>query len=1033
MHLHSLTFEAIGPFPGRHHIDFAELGASGLFLLEGPTGAGKSTVIDAIVFALYGKVASEAASEDRLRSDYAPPETVSFVDLIVETGAGVFRVRRTPAFDRPKKRGSGTTRAQASVLLWRLAGVPEGLTGSDDDAPEGELLSSRLDEAGAELQRIVGLDRKQFVQTVVLPQGEFANFLRANPEDRRGLLQKVFGTEIYDLTQSQLQQMQREAKKALEVAESKVAQAVDHFHSSAGEGASSGVEAGVGDLTAETPMAARVEARIAELEAEVAECDAHEAESNTALVHTREALDVQRALAENIEKRADLRREEAELTDAVAGVTQAREQLAAGARAAVVAPVLTGLRRADDDVATAHEALTLAQGELPEALAGRTAAELREVRDEVAGGAARLAQLLPVGVRVRDRERDLADGRTALESLEALATTLREEIAQRPERRRTHEVLMETSAALAAELPLRQEKVLGAEAVLRAAQAVVAVTADLERAREAGEAAARAATEANDTEHRLRAARIAGIAGELATELEADHPCPVCGSAEHPAPAALTEDHPGAEAVEEASKATVAAAALLSEARAEVDRLTERLEGHRSAAGGVDVEEATTRVDAATHAVAEARDAADTRETARADLTTFDEESTAATERLTGLDRELASEQSRLTALASAIAEDRATIAAEVEAARGLVEAAATAGTEVGAGAEAEVGSAPDGNPVAPLEEALRERVGALDRLLAALAESAAAEAAAVARRAEVSTVLAENGFESAEDALAAALDEAEQARVDRKVRDHEAATSRVASGLAALAELPEDAAADLASARDAMSDAERVAKAAAQRVAVVTQRLAEARRRAHALTEAGEALAATQAQTEPVLRMAGLAAATSSDNAKSMSLGTFVLVRRFEEVVAAANDRLSDMSDGRYELARSDEKEETRGRKVGLALKVNDHWTEQSRDPRTLSGGETFYVSLCLALGMADVVTAEAGGVDLGTLFVDEGFGTLDPDALEKVLQALGALRDAGRTVGVVSHVDALKQSIAERIEVSRIDGGRSTLTVRA
>ncbi|TGJ96050.1 SMC family ATPase, partial [Actinotalea fermentans ATCC 43279 = JCM 9966 = DSM 3133] len=236
MHLHTLTLQAIGPFAGRHVIDFAELATSGIFLLEGPTGAGKSTIIDAVVFALYGKVASEAASEDRLRSAYAAPDVESFVDLVFETGSGVYRVRRTPEFQRAKKRGTGTTTQQAGVKLWRLAGADQAVAapGADADDVPGELLSTRLDEAGLEIQRAVGLDRRQFVQTIVLPQGEFANFLRADPEHRRSLLQKVFGTEIYDRVQTELAALNREAQGSVSAAKGAATGAVENFVGAAG-------------------------------------------------------------------------------------------------------------------------------------------------------------------------------------------------------------------------------------------------------------------------------------------------------------------------------------------------------------------------------------------------------------------------------------------------------------------------------------------------------------------------------------------------------------------------------------------------------------------------------------------------------------------------------------------------------------------------------------------------------------------------------------------------------------------------------
>jgi len=256
----------------------------------------------------------------------------------------------------------------------------------------------------------------------------------------------------------------------------------------------------------------------------------------------------------------------------------------------------------------------------------------------------------------------------------------------------------------------------------------------------------------------------------------------------------------------------------------------------------------------------------------------------------------------------------------------------------------------------------------------------------------------------------------------------------RVASGLAEdrIAALPDDLVVDLASAADAEREARGRAEAASGAARLAKDVAEAAGASAEGVLRHARGVAERVRDAAPIVRLANLAAG-AGDNAKGLTLGTFVLMRRFEDVVAAANERLLVMSDGRYELVRSDEKEDVRGR-TGLAMRVIDHDVNDApRDPRTLSGGETFYVSLCLALGLADVVTAEAGGIDLGTLFVDEGFGSLDPHVLDQVLAELGRLRAGGRVVGVVSHVEALKQAIADRIEVRPLQDGTSTLAVRA
>src|SRR5699024_240184 len=182
MKLHHLRLTGIGPFADTVDIDLAALGASGMFLLEGPTGSGKSTILDAIVYALYGHVAGSVTSSERIRSQFASPTEPSVVDLVFETGSGIYRVRRQPEFQRPKLRGTGTTKEQAKAVLWRIGSpqlIESVIADTAGNAPGLEAIATRIDEVGREIQRAVGLSRDQFTQTVLLPQNEFARFLRA--------------------------------------------------------------------------------------------------------------------------------------------------------------------------------------------------------------------------------------------------------------------------------------------------------------------------------------------------------------------------------------------------------------------------------------------------------------------------------------------------------------------------------------------------------------------------------------------------------------------------------------------------------------------------------------------------------------------------------------------------------------------------------------------------------------------------------------------------------------------------------------
>ena len=257
--------------------------------------------------------------------------------------------------------------------------------------------------------------------------------------------------------------------------------------------------------------------------------------------------------------------------------------------------------------------------------------------------------------------------------------------------------------------------------------------------------------------------------------------------------------------------------------------------------------------------------------------------------------------------------------------------------------------------------------------------------------------------------ALQAATGSPELAGLDpARADDVEAAAKRAAAGLA--------------HAREAEQRARALRDGYLARAGRLDRRLAEVR-------AAEQAAASLAAATEPVIYLAGLA--KGMEGHRRVALTTYVLRHWFEQVVAAANVRLAVMSAGRYELRRSDEGDSRRQR-AGLTLAVIDRHTGEERSPKSLSGGETFYTSLALALGLADVVKAEAGGVDTETLFIDEGFGSLDAETLDQVLGVIDELRDHGRAIGIVSHVADLKDRIAERLEVRRLPDGASSLESR-
>ena len=989
MYLHRLELRAIGPYPDLVSIDFAALAASGVFLLEGPTGSGKSTIIDAVVFALYGGLAGTDVSTDRLHSQHADPAVEPFVELVFETGAGVFRVRRTPQHDRPKQRGTGTVKQQASAQLTRLASPTD---------PAGEPVSARAQEVGAEITRIIGLDRAQFLQTVVLPQGEFAKFLKSPGEDRRRLLQSLFGTEVYDRTADELATRRRAAAAEVDVADARVRDALARFTEASGrpdvdEPAVPGVAADL-RAAADTAEALRAQAAL----------------TATAAAEHEQAV-VLRAAA--LERRAELLRRAAALDAQTAVVADVRRRLAVAERAARVSAVADGLDRAEQRASAAGAARDAVRSEHG-VTDDDTAAERDRMTDLVGG----VRHLVTVARALPGRRVALDAARADAERLGGRLTELDAALDARPAERAHIVDAARTAAGTAADADAAQHQVDAVAELRRVSAEHVAMQARVVEGEAAVAAARVAAHRALDAEQQLRERRIAGLAGELGAALQPGDACPVCGAVEHPAVAAPQADHPTPAQIAEAAAAARRADDLLADAattlaldRAERDRLATVL-------GATTPTDLDARAAQAEARLAEARAAA-------ADVARHEQARTAHDDATRALEHDRNDVDARRQVLLATASGDADRVAQDTAA---VAQALRTLTADL-----------------AHLDEqptALPDAVAAIDRRVEALRTVATADEHALVavqavaeRRTEVDRVLAEQDFADVGAARAAVLAPDDAERLQEQVRTADRERAVVDAGLAepavVAAAQDDPATLDLDAARAARVQAAAALESAARDATTAADRATATDRCATDVERALTARAATSARSRAVVRLADIAAGAPGVNPTGITLGTYVLMRRFEDVVAAANDRLRAMLGGRFALETSDERESgSRSRRTGLALAVRDHTTDTTRDPRSLSGGETFTVSLCLALGLADIVQAEAGGVSLGTLFVDEGFGTLDPESLDGVIGQLTRLTAGGRQVGIVSHVEELKQRIPERIAVRRAPGGGSQVT---
>ena len=1079
MILHNLEFEAFMAYPKRQEINFNALNSAGVFLLNGPTGAGKTTILDAICYALYGETSSDRESA-KLHSTYAAHSgTKPRVLLDVTLHGKRLRIDRTPAYNKPITRGARKGQMREESAKATLAELAPGADPADEKA--WTPISSSVAEVNRTIAERTHLTKEQFLKVVLLPQGQFAQFLKSKPKERKELLKKMFPVEHYEQLFDALLE---EAKKAQQdVAQDENTQRgylerarvemlalqalLDAVESGSEYVAEVGEEASE-NLTAESVTAETLDAWVAGGVERARETSAREKQEQQRL--SDEADRNTRLLAERAQLQADWREYEqlcerrTRLTERADEYKAQREELAQ-ARAAAPLHAQYAQVQAESQVLTAreqeHAACASALEEngrtLLEALRNEdTAAEvtfpeemtfaalpdlepaeqetqlealldtLRALQKQDAQLAEEEATAAALLKQAHALEQDKARAEKTLSNLTAAAEELAEELAgySTADEERTLAAHLVTEAQQKHDAAQQmQQKLDAASAAVAEAEKQNKRTATAEqKAQEKWQASAQQALAATEEFKNLQVLRLAQASSLLARELKDGEPCAVCGSVEHPAPAQIAE---GEQLVE----------------RADLDAAKEREDkAHKQARTH---ELAKDRATKAHQEASEALAAARTQYETLAAQGECDVEQTAA--QLQQAQTRLTQAQSRVTARDGVQAKAervrveqqkaqealRTTEGAAVEAQTRHRDASARCEATAAqlAPARAAVGFAQRVEAVEGYRAAHQRLARAV--LLLGQARERHAQAAAQAER-----LLVESSFESAELVQAAVRTPERIDALDQAVAAYELEHARLLEGfgreaivaVAARVAAGEQAPDDLQGVREQVEQL----RAAAHRLTLREGERESVLRSLQALRgEYAAFRAKTAHRYDRAQMLANLAAAARGDTLggyeHQVDLVSYVLGAEFERILHSASLHLDRMSEGRYGMVFSAHRAKGSRSGGGLNLEITDTWTGEPREASSLSGGESFLASLSLALGLAEVVQANNGGIELDTLFIDEGFGTLDAETLDMVMGTIESLRDSGRTIGLISHVEEMKNRIPAQIVVEKGQNGSS------
>lgn len=914
-----LTMSAFGPYAGKTVLDLDLLGTSGLYLITGDTGAGKTTIFDAITYALFGEASGTTRDAAMFRSKYASPETPTEVSLLFDYAGKRYEVIRNPEYDRPKTRGEGVTTEKANAEL---------------HYPDGRVVT-KLKEVNRAIEELLGIDRDQFTQIAMIAQGDFLKLLLASTDERKKIFQKLFRTQNYAALQERLKQETGTLAGVCEKGYDSIRQYIGSI------------------MCAEDDVLA--------IEAEKAKA------GQLPTQEVAELLD--RLIGEDGDLQADIQKQtaavEEELTLRTRRLAKAEEQAKTERslqeslqKQAQAAPRLRELKTALDAAQQEHPKIA--------ALSDRIFAIKAELPDYAERGEKK-KQLQALRQDISALESAAADERCALNACKEELATLREEYKtlktaeEEKLRLDTQQEAQSRTAAAVGEVTQTLSSVTALEQTLKKQQAdYLHKSAQAEEKKQSYDA--------------KQKAYLDGQAGILAQTLTQGSPCPVCGSLTHPQPAKRTEQAPTKEELEE-SKQTSAAAEQLAIRASETARdtaatLSEKKKAVLSLAGKLCAVDCYEDIAAAITAKKSETDAC-----------------------ILALGEQLKTAQLRLNrkkTLETLIPEKEESAEKKGKAITELEKKTAELLTEKAA-AEERLAQLSEKCSF-PSEAEAKQEIAALSAQKQTIEarEKAAAEAYAACEKELV--------------ALAAAIGEAKKALLEKENCDPKEESRKLEALTAVRKDLQE-------------------------RAEAVAARLTANRSISENIRRKADEIAATEKELMWMRALSNTANGNLAGKEKIM-LETYIQMTYFDRILARANTRLMVMSGGQYELKRRLQAENNRSQS-GLELDVIDHYNGSERSVRTLSGGESFKASLSLALGLSDEIQSSAGGIRLDTMFVDEGFGSLDEESLHQAIRALSGLTEGNRLVGIISHVSELKERIDRQLVVTKEKSGGSTVRI--